>query len=107
MVLARRAALALAGAYAALGVAETVRLTVTGDGGVLFWSGSLLGGAALLLLGALRRSASPDRRRVAAVVVGAVLGLPATAWTLVVPLLAVAVVLLTLRSAVGAVESGG
>lgn len=95
---ARRSAIALGVTYLVLGVAETVRLVVTRDGGFLFWFGTLVGGGTLLLLGALPREAARDRRRVVAVLLGAALGMPATAWTLLVPLLAITVIVLTVMS---------
>lgn len=55
-VLARRSGIALGVAYVLLGVMETIRLVVTGDGG-FFWFGTLVGGGTLLLLGALPRQA--------------------------------------------------
>src|SRR5215218_1213656 len=36
------------------GVLETFRVVMSGDGGVAFWFGSLIGGGALVLLGTLR-----------------------------------------------------
>ena len=60
--------------YVLLGVAETIRLVVTGDGGFFFWFGTLVGGGTLLLLGALPRQADRGRRHVVAVLVGAALG---------------------------------
>lgn len=91
-VLVRRGALSLGVVYVLLGGGETVRLVLTGDGGFLFWFGTLVGGGTLLLVGAWPRRV-PDGRHLAAVLVGAVLGMPATAWTLVVPLLALTVVI--------------
>jgi len=41
-VLARRAGIGLGVTYLLLGVAETVRLVVTGDGGLIFWFGTLV-----------------------------------------------------------------
>ena len=97
-MLARRGCIGLGVTYVLLGVTETVRLVVTGDGGFFFWFGTLVGGGLLLLLGALPRQAVRDGRRLFAVLVGAALGMPATAWTILVPLLAVAVMVLTLLS---------
>lgn len=93
-VLARRSAIALGVTYMLLGAAETVRLVVTGDGGFVFWFGTLVGGGALLFLGALPQPVPEGRRRLA-VVLGAALGMPATVWTLVVPVCAIAVIALT------------
>lgn len=56
-VLARRSGIALGVTYVLLGVMETIRLVVTGDGGFFFWFGTLVGGGTLLLLGALPRQA--------------------------------------------------
>ena len=97
-VLARRSGIALGVTYVLLGVAETVRLVVTGDGGFFFWFGTLVGGGTLLLLGALPQVDRDRRRRALAVVLGAALGMPATAWTLLLPLLAITVIILTLMS---------
>lgn len=97
-VLARRSGIALGVIYLLLGIAETVRLTVTGDGGFVFWFGTLVGGGTLLLLGALPSPSPPDVRRDVAVLAGAALGVPATAWTVVVPLLALGVMGLTVMS---------
>jgi hypothetical protein len=60
-----------------------------------FWAPSLLGGGALVLYGIFGR----PRVSTKLVVSGALLGLVATAWTLVVPVLAVVLVLLTFNSA--------
>lgn len=42
-VLARRSAIGLGVTYVLLGVAQTVRLTVTGDGGFVYWFGTWSG----------------------------------------------------------------
>ena len=97
--LARWSGIALGVTYVLLGVAETIRLLITGDGGFFFWFGTLVGGGTLLLLGALpRQVVQRDDRRLIAVLLGAILGIPATAWTLVMPLLAITVIVLTLTS---------
>lgn len=92
--------LALCGLFLALGIAETVR-SLRADGVswyVLFWAGSLLGGAALVLAGRALLRSSP-RTAVALVVVGSLAGANATVWTVAVPALAVAVIVLTVRDA--------
>ena len=97
-VLARRCAIVLGFTYLLLGAAETVRLVATGDGGFLFWFGTLVGAGTLLLFGALPRRQSWDGQHRFAVLTGAVLGVPATAWSLVVPVLAITVVVLAVIS---------
>jgi hypothetical protein len=84
--------------YLAVGVAETVRVVRSGDGGLWFWGGTLLGGGALVLAGL---AALPRRPRAArwSICAGSLLGILATAWTIVVPVLALTVVVLTGRSA--------
>ncbi len=84
--------------FVGMGVAESVR-ALTGDGSpwwVLFWGGSLIGGAALVLVGRSLLARSP-RLAVTLVAVGCLAGANATVWTLVLPCLAVAVLVLTVR----------
>jgi hypothetical protein len=97
-VLARRSAIILGVTYVLLGVVETIRLFVTADGGFFFWFGTLVGGGTLLLLGALPRQAVRGGRHLTAVLLGAALGVPATAWTVLVPVLALTVIVLTVMS---------
>jgi hypothetical protein len=70
----------------ALGVAETIRLTRSGDGGLLFWFPTLVGGGALILAGTLLL---PKRPTLGAVltVAGCIAGMLPTMWTLIVPVL--------------------
>ena len=75
------------------GVLETIRVLMSGDGGVAFWFGSLIGGGALVLLGTLRLQSRP-LLALAAVAVGALAGSLATAWTLVLPVLALSLVVM-------------
>ena len=56
-------AVSLGGLYVVAGLAETTRAILTGDGGIPFWFGSLVGGGTLILLGTL---AFRDRPKVAA-----------------------------------------
>jgi len=79
-----------------MGVAEVVTHRDDTVPALLFWGTSLLGGGALVLAGRVVWAARPSVSLVL-VLVGALLGVAATAWTLVVPLLAVALVALTLR----------
>lgn len=89
--LVRRLTLALATAYAALGTLEVV-LKVGADAEVatiVFFGGTLLGGAGLILAGVFAHVSSTNRRVL--VMFGAAAGLLASAWTLLVPLLAITV----------------
>ena len=95
--LTRGLTLGLGSLYLAAGVAETVRVVRSGDGGLWFWSGTLLGGGALVLLG-LTTFPRGSHMGSALICVGSVLGILATAWTVVVPILALAVVVLTVEA---------
>lgn len=79
--------------YIAAGIAETTRAIVSGDGGIAFWFGSLVGGGVLILVGTLALRHRP-RLRAVLVTAGCLAGVLATMWTLVVPLIALAVVIL-------------
>lgn len=92
----RRLAVLLGGLYLLAAAVETTRALVTGDGGLVFWFGTLTTAGLLILLGTLRPDLPAPWRR-AAVLTGACLGIPATAWTLLVPVLAVALIVLELR----------
>jgi hypothetical protein len=99
----RRATLALGVVFLALGVAESVTHwhdTVAARG---FWAVSLLGGAVLVLGGALTWPRHP-RVSAALVVVGTLAGLLATAWTIAVPLLGIAVIAFAVRDVGAPVE---
>ena len=82
--------------YVAAGIAESVRAVTSGDGGLWFWFGSLVGGGALVLSGMAVSSRHPNVGRTL-ICVGSMVGVLATGWTLVVPLIAVAVVVLNLQ----------
>ena len=82
--------------YVAAGVAESVRAVTSGDGGLWFWFGTLVGGGALMLSGMAASSRHPNVGRTL-ICVGSMMGVLATGWTLVVPLIAVAVVVLTIQ----------
>ncbi|KQV67738.1 hypothetical protein ASC64_10985 [Nocardioides sp. Root122] len=97
----RFATLSLGVLYVAAGAAEIVRAaTSTGDGGVIL-PGTLVAGGALVLTGLALTPPQPHVGR-GLVCVGSLLGILATAGTVVVPVLAVAVVVLTLRETVSA-----
>jgi hypothetical protein len=90
------ATVALGVTYVLAGIAESVRVVVTGDGGFVFWFGTLVGGGTAILLGILAFRGRP-RVSTSLVLAGSVVGMPATMWTLVVPMVAVTVVVLTLQ----------
>lgn len=92
----RRAGVLLGGIYLLAAAVETTRALVTGDGGLVFWFGTLTTAGLLTLLGAVREDL-PDPWRRVSILTGACLGMPATAWTLVVPALAAAVIYVELR----------
>lgn len=84
-----------------LGVAETVRLTRSGDGGLLFWFGTLVGGGVLILVGTALRDRFA-RVAPALIVSGCVIGLVPTMWSIIVPLALIVLMILTLRAATAA-----
>jgi sulfite exporter TauE/SafE len=86
------------------GVAETVRLTRSGDGGLVFWFGTLVGGGALILVGTVLRARS-SRAGWPLVVIGCIVGLVPTMWTIVVPLLLLALAVLTAREAAQEIDA--
>jgi hypothetical protein len=74
----------LGGLLVAAGIAETVRLVRSGDGGFAFWFGTLVGGGVLVLTGTLLL----PRRSVTGCVlttIGCVAGLMPTMSTVVAP----------------------
>jgi hypothetical protein len=76
-----------------LGVAELV--THRDEPLSLFWLPSLWGGGALLLVGVFRTSARPWLSD-ALVIIGALLAFLATAWTVLMPVLLLTLVVLTI-----------
>lgn len=81
--------------YVAAGIAESVRAVSSGDGGLWFWFGTLVGGGALVLGGLATPARHPNVRRTL-ICVGSMMGVLATSWTVLVPLVAVIVVVLNL-----------
>ena len=78
-----------------LGVAEfVVRLDEPGP--LLFWLPTLWGGGVLVLLGVFGNGGSV-RRAAVLVTLGALLGFPPTAWTMVMPILSVILVVLVIQ----------
>jgi hypothetical protein len=86
------------------GIAETVRLVRTGDGGLWFWFPTLVGGGALVVAGTLLLSRSPTLGR-ALTTVGAIAAILPTMWTLVVPALLVVLIIVNARQAAAAVRA--
>jgi hypothetical protein len=85
------------GVYLAFGVAELVS-HLDDPASLAFWLPSLWGGGALVLYGVFGRAGrrGGSGKLVAA---GALLGMLATAWTLILPVLAIVLVVLTFNSA--------
>ena len=96
--------LTLGGLLVVAGIAETVRLVRTGDGGFWFWFPTLVGGGALVVAGTLLLSHSPTLG-FALTTVGALAGILPTMWTLVVPALLVVLILVSAKQAAAAVKA--
>ncbi len=62
---------------------------------LFFWLPALWGGGALVLIGVLLPTVRPGLSGVL-VIIGAFLGLPATAWTVLMPVLILTLVVLTI-----------
>ena len=73
----------------AAGIAETVRVVRSGDGGFAFWVGTLVGCGVLILVGTLLL---PRKPLAGAIVtgLGGLAGVLLTMWTVVVPILLIA-----------------
>ena len=82
------------GVYLALGAGELAS-HLDQPGSLAFWLPSLWGGGALVLYGVFGREVVSAKL----VTAGALIGMVATAWTLIVPALAIALVVLTFNSA--------
>ncbi|GAB3763295.1 hypothetical protein FB382_001247 [Nocardioides ginsengisegetis] len=94
----------LGGLLVVAGVAETVRLLVTGDGGLWFWFPTLVGGGALVITGTVLLPHSPARGRLLTTI-GALAAVLPTMWTVLVPVLLVVLMVATAREA-AALEAG-
>jgi len=79
--------------FVAFGIVETGVAVAGRDGIGFFWFPALCGGGVLVLLGVFRVT-RPHRASIALVTLGALAGALATAWTVVVPVLAVALIAL-------------
>jgi len=73
------------------GIAETVRLVRSGDGGLFFWFPTLVGGGLLIVSGTLAGSRRPVLGLVLTCL-GCIAGFLPTMWTLLVPVLLVVLV---------------
>lgn len=80
--------------FLALGVAELVT-HLDEPLSLFFWLPALWGGGALVLIGVLRATVRPWLSDVL-VIIGAFLGLLATAWTILMPVLILTLVVLTI-----------
>ena len=83
--------------FLALGVAELVT-HLDDSSSLFFWLPALWGGGALVLVGVFGRSTRP-RLSLVLMIVGAFLGLLATAWTVVMPVLVFAFFVLVIVQA--------
>lgn len=81
------------GAYSVFGLGELVT-HLDEPASLLFWLPTLWGGGALVLYGTFARAEVLAKT----VIAGAVLGSVATAWTLILPVLAIALVVLVLNA---------
>jgi hypothetical protein len=91
----------LGGLLVAAGVAETVRLLRSGDGGFAFWFGTLVGGGVLILVGTVLLPRKPAVGG-SLTVIGCLAGLLPTMWTIVVPVLLVALAIAAAQRATAA-----
>jgi len=87
-------ALLLGVAFILDGIAETVRVVTSGDGGLAFWFLSLCGGGTLILIGMF--VVNRPWSSFALIAVGCLGATLATAWTIVMPLLTATLVTLAL-----------
>jgi len=82
----------------AAGVAEAVRVVRSGDGGLAFWFGTLVGGGILVLTGTLLL----PRRPVPGCVltsIGCLAGVVPTLWTLIMPMMLLALMIVSAKQA--------
>ena len=87
----------------AAGVAETVRLLKSGDGGLAFWFPTLVGGGLLIVAGTLLLPRRPVLGCILTLI-GCAAGLLPTMWTLVVPVLLIVLMILTAKQTAAALE---
>jgi hypothetical protein len=90
----RRLGAVVGGAFLLLGIAELVG-HLDEPQSLFFWLPALWGGGVLVLVGVFRTGGRPQLG-VALVILGGLLGALATAWTLVMPILIIALIVLTI-----------
>jgi hypothetical protein len=94
----RALALVLGVGFILLGIAETIRAILSGDGGIPFWFGSLCVGGTLILIGTFALS-----RKVwlsfSLTAVGCLAAANATMWTIILPLVTALLLVLALLQA--------
>lgn len=90
--------------FVGCGIAESIRVVVSGDGGLAFWFLSLCGGGALILLGSFVVKGRPWLS-FTLVAIGCLVAGNATVWTLVLPVLALALLVLTFHRSREAAKS--
>ncbi len=87
-------------AFIAMGLVEIAVRLISGDpvelAAIAFWSVTLLGGGALVLVGSFALPARPGVST-ALVVAGCFLGVLGSAWTLIMPVAAIALIFLRMR----------
>lgn len=94
----RRLTVALGAVYTVLGSLEVIlRLKDPDIGAMAFLGGTQLVGAALIFGGLF--GPVPEALRRTVIIVGAVAGLVATFWTVMIPILGIAVIALNMRDA--------
>lgn len=78
------------------GIGETIRLMRSGDGGFWFWFPTAVGGGLLVVAGTLLRSRRPIPGFVLTVI-GCVVGIPPTLWTVIVPMLLITLIIVSAK----------
>lgn len=96
--------LIVGGPLVVTGIAETARLVRSGDGGFWFWFPTLVGGGALVVVGTLLLTRSPALDCMLTTV-GALAGILATLWTLVMPLILMVLIMVSAKRADAAVAA--
>jgi hypothetical protein len=85
------------------GIAETIRAIRSGDGGIPFWFGSLCGGGTLILVATFALARRPWLA-FCLTAIGCLAAATATMWTLVLPLFATLLLVLTLLRAIHGIQ---